>query len=35
VENGEYPCDMPLLGRMVEDISYNNTAAYFGLTLED
>lgn len=34
VDNGEYPRDMALLGRMVEDISYNNTAAYFGLSQE-
>ena len=31
VENGEYPCDIPALGKMVEDISYNNAARYFGL----
>ena len=31
VENGEYPCDIPTLGKMVEDISYNNAARYFGL----
>ncbi|NLE69294.1 MAG: glucuronate isomerase [Clostridiales bacterium] len=29
VENGEYPADIPLLGRMVEDISYYNTKRYF------
>jgi len=31
VENGEYPCDIPALGKMVEDISYNNAARFFGL----
>ena len=30
VENGEYPRDMKVLGAMVEDISYRNTARYFG-----
>ncbi len=30
VENGEYPADMQALGSMVENISYNNTMAYFG-----
>lgn len=30
VENGEYPCDMDYLGKMVENISYNNTKNYFG-----
>ena len=29
VENGEYPGDVPFLGRMVEDISYYNTKRYF------
>lgn len=29
VENGEYPNDMDLLGKIVEDISYNNTKNYF------
>ncbi len=31
VENGEYPCDIPVLGKMVQDISYNNAARYFRL----
>lgn len=31
VENGEYPADMDTLGRLVEDISYNNAARYFGI----
>lgn len=30
VENGEYPADMEYLGKLVEDISYNNAARYFG-----
>ncbi len=29
VEDGEYPADMKALGRMVENISYNNTLHYF------
>lgn len=29
VENGEYPNDIPALGKMVQDISYNNTNTYF------
>jgi glucuronate isomerase len=29
VENGEYPDDMEMLGKMVEDICYNNVADYF------
>lgn len=31
VENGEYPCDMDYLGKLVEDICYNNAVDYFGL----
>ncbi len=31
VENGEYPDDMKVLGKIAEDISYNNAARYFGL----
>ncbi len=30
VENGEYPADMDTLGQLVQDISYNNAARYFG-----
>ena len=30
VENGEYPADMEYLGKLVEDISFNNTNKYFG-----
>ena len=30
VENGEYPADMAVLGEIVENISYNNAAKYFG-----
>ncbi len=29
VEDGEYPADMTRLGKLVEDISYNNTLRYF------
>lgn len=29
VEDGEYPADLKALGRMVENISYNNTLHYF------
>ncbi len=29
VENGEYPDDIPYLGKMVQDISFNNTNRYF------
>ncbi len=29
VENGEYPADMKVLGKLVEDISYNNACRYF------
>lgn len=30
VEDGEFPCDMAILGKIVEDISYNNAKTYFG-----
>ncbi len=30
VENGEIPADLEFLGKMVQDISYNNAANYFG-----
>ena len=33
VEDGEYPCEMEFLGKMVQDISYNNTVRYFGFEL--
>lgn len=33
VENGEYPCDMQTLGKLVQDISYNNTVRYFGFPI--
>ncbi len=29
-ENGEYPNDIEVLGKLVQDISYNNTVRYFG-----
>ncbi len=31
VENGELPDDMELLGRIVQDICYNNAVNYFGI----
>jgi glucuronate isomerase len=31
VENGELPPDMDMLGRMVEDICFNNAVKYFGM----
>jgi len=34
VENGEYPPDMEILGKIVEDISYNNAVNYFGFEKE-
>ena len=34
VENGEYPADMETLGKMVEDISYNNAVTYFGFEID-
>ena len=30
VENGEYPADIEYLGKMVQDISFNNTNEFFG-----
>ncbi len=34
VENGELPADYNLLGKMVQDISYNNAVRYFGVDLK-
>jgi len=34
VENGEAPEDYSLLGKMVENISYNNAVNYFGVNLD-
>ena len=31
VENGEYPADIPAVGKIVQDISVNNALKYFGL----
>lgn len=31
VENGELPYEIELLGKMVQDICYNNAVAYFGI----
>jgi glucuronate isomerase len=33
VENGEYPADYDRLGKIVEDISYNNAVEFFGFKL--
>ena len=33
VENGEYPCDIKALGKMIQDISFNNTNTYFGFNV--
>jgi len=33
VENGEAPADMKLLGRMVQDICFNNAKNYFGIDM--
>lgn len=33
-EEGEYPADMDVLGKLVKDISYNNAVKYFGFDLE-
>lgn len=34
VENGEFPADMDLLGKMVEDICFNNTNNFFGFDVK-
>jgi glucuronate isomerase len=34
VEDGEYPADIDFLGKMVQDISYNNTVKYFGFDVD-
>ena len=31
VENGEFPDDMELLGKIVQGICYNNAKQYFGI----
>ncbi len=33
IENGEYYADMDKVGKMIEDICYNNAAKFFGLDL--
>lgn len=35
VENGEYPYDEKMLGRIIRGISYNNAVKYFGFELEE
>jgi len=34
-ESGEAPRDLDMLGRIVEEISWNNAVAYFGIPLEE
>lgn len=29
IENGEYPCDIEFVGKIVEDVCYNNAVKYF------
>ena len=31
VENGEFPNDMEILGKIISDISYNNAKNYFNM----
>jgi glucuronate isomerase len=33
IENGEYPADFETVGKIVEDISYNNTKEFFGFNI--
>jgi glucuronate isomerase len=33
IHNGELPDDFDLIGKMVEDICYNNAVAYFGIQM--
>ena len=33
VENGEFPKDFELLGKIVEDICFDNAKSYFGIEL--
>ena len=35
VENGEYPDDERMLGKIIKDISYNNAVRYFGFELKE
>ena len=35
VENGEYPDDERMLGKIIKDISYNNAVRYFEFDLEE
>jgi glucuronate isomerase len=30
IENGELPGDIPWIGKLIQDISYNNANNYFG-----
>ena len=33
VENGEYAADFDMLGQLIRDICYNNTARFFGFKI--
>lgn len=33
VENGEFPADYKILGKIVEDICFNNAKEYFGIEI--
>ncbi|MBQ9991810.1 MAG: glucuronate isomerase [Firmicutes bacterium] len=35
VENGEYPCDMKHLGKLVEDICWQNAVHFFNFNIQD
>ena len=35
VENGEYPDDERMLGKIIKDISYNNAVRYFEFELKE
>ena len=35
IENGEYPDDERMLGKIIKDISYNNAVRYFGFELKE
>jgi glucuronate isomerase len=34
IEAGELPRDIPLVGRMIQDICWNNAAAFFSIPLK-
>jgi glucuronate isomerase len=35
IERGELPRDIPFIGKMVQDVCWNNAAAYFGIPLKN